>query len=57
MPILTLNTNLPKSKFTQDFLLKTSEVMAKTLQREESVSYIISIVEQTSKTNYYFTIK
>jgi phenylpyruvate tautomerase PptA (4-oxalocrotonate tautomerase family) len=39
MPYLRLETNIPKSKITEDFLKETTALMAKILGKPESVSY------------------
>lgn len=39
MPYFQLNTNVPKSKITDEFLTSTSKLVASTLGKPESVSF------------------
>jgi hypothetical protein len=43
MPHFRLETNIPKSKVTVDFLKQTTALMAKALGKPESVSYAVAM--------------
>jgi hypothetical protein len=50
MPLLRLETNIPKSKVTVDFLKQTTALMAKTLGKPESVSYACTMQRYVTQT-------
>jgi hypothetical protein len=50
MPHLRLETNIPKSKITEDFLKQTTALMAKTLGKPESVSYAFKTLGYVTQT-------